>query len=234
MEKKECLKSINNHNFFCSWSGGKDSCLAYYHAVQDGGIPKTLLTMLRDDGKRSRSHGLTIDLLERQAKSLGISLAVEKTSWNEYERVFLSALREFKKNGIDCGVFGDIDLEPHLEWVERVCAMAMMKPYEPLWKKARLDLLSEFLGLGFSATIVAIKQDVLDADFLGKVLDEKLIKEMQKIGIDPSGEKGEYHTVVTDGPIFSFPLRLEFKEKYVDDGYCFLNISASDKSNLIP
>ncbi|MCX5860249.1 MAG: adenosine nucleotide hydrolase, partial [Proteobacteria bacterium] len=102
-----------------------------------------------------------------------------------------------------------------------------------LWKKARFDLLSDFLGLGFSATIVAIKQDVLGADFLGKVLDENLIKEMGKIGIDPSGEKGEYHTVVTDGPTFSFPLQLEFKEKYVHDGYCFLDISASDRTDSI-
>jgi len=233
MEKKGHLQSINNHNFFCSWSGGKDSCLAFYHAIQNGGIPKTLFTMLRDDGERSRSHGLPVDLIERQAKSLGVSLVVKKSSWNEYEKVFLSAIREFKENGISCGVFGDIDLEPHLEWVERVCSMVTIKPYEPLWKKARLDLLSEFLRLGFSATIVAIKQDVLDTGFLGRVLDENLIKEMETIGIDPSGEKGEYHTVVTDGPIFSFPLQLEFKEKYVDDGYCFSDISASDRTDSI-
>jgi diphthine-ammonia ligase len=222
------MKSIKNHPFFCSWSGGKDSCLALYHAIQNRGMPKALLTMLREDGERSRSHGLPVDLIQRQARSLDIPLLARRSSWDDYERVFLSALREFKKDGIEYGVFGDIDLEPHLEWVERVCSSAVMQPYEPLWKKARLDLLHDFFQLGFTARIVAVKQGVLDTRFLGRTLNEQVIREMEEIGIDASGEKGEYHTVVTDGPIFSSPVHIELKEQSVHDGYCFLDVSVTD------
>jgi diphthine-ammonia ligase len=219
------MKSIKNYPFFCSWSGGKDSCLALYYAIQNGGMPKALLTMLREDGERSRSHGLPVNLIQRQAQNLNIPIFVKKTSWNDYEKVFLSTLHEFKKDGIEYGVFGDIDLEPHLEWVERVCSSAMIQPYEPLWKKARLDLLHDFFNLGFTARIVAVKQGVLDTSFLGQILNEQLVKEMEEIGIDASGEKGEYHTVVTDGPIFSSAIHLELKEQFVYEGYCFLDTS---------
>ncbi len=219
------MKSNKNYPFFCSWSGGKDSCLALYYAIQNGWTPRVLLTMLREDGKRSRSHGLSVGLFRLQAESLGIPLVLRKSSWGSYEEVFLSTIREFKKEGIEYGVFGDIDLDSHREWVERVCSLAGIQPSEPLWKKPRIDLLRDFFRLGFKAMIVSLKRDVLDSSFLGRVLNEQVIKEMEEIGIDISGEKGEYHTVVTDGPIFSFALRLEIKGQFVYNNHCFLDVS---------
>lgn len=214
---------LSSTQFFCSWSGGKDSCLALYHAIQQGGVPKALLTMLREDGKRSRSHGLSTGLIQRQAESLGVPLIVRSSSWNDYEQIFLSSIRQFRKEGIKVGVFGDIDLEEHWEWVRKVCSSARIKAYEPLWKRPRRDLLREFLDLGFNATIVSVKQGVLDTHFLGLNLSEKVIQEMEDLGVDASGEGGEYHTVVTDGPIFSSSLHVSFEKKVVvRDGYCFL------------
>jgi uncharacterized protein (TIGR00290 family) len=181
--------------------------------------------MLTEDGKRSRSHGLSVTLLQRQAQALGIPLVVCASAWNEYEDTFLTALRKFKEDGIEYGVFGDIDLEPHLEWVERVCSSVALRAYEPLWKEARRDLLNEFLDLGFKATIIAIKQGTLKSSFLGRTLDQQVITEMEMAGIDASGEAGEYHTVVTNGPIFSSAIHLEINERVVRDGYCFLDVS---------
>ena len=90
--------------------------------------------------------------------------------------------------------------------------------------------MNEFLSLGFKAMIIAIKQGTLDNDFLGKTLGHQLINNMREIGIDASGEKGEYHTVVFDGPIFSSPVPLE-KGRYVfSDGYGFLDVSVTGKS----
>jgi len=220
------MTSIKGQPFFCSWSGGKDSCLALYHAMQSGGIPKALLTMFRQDGERSRSHGLPIDVVQQQAQALGIPLIVHNASWDEYEERFLSVLRDFKQREIESGVFGDIDLEPHLEWVERVCSSFAIKPYEPLWKRPRHDLLEEFLHLGFSATIVAVKRDALDISFLGRSLDRQVVLEMEKAGIDISGEEGEYHTVVTNGPLLSSPIHIESRGQVERNGYCFLDIEA--------
>jgi diphthine-ammonia ligase len=212
--------------FFCSWSGGKDCCLALYHAIRNGGTAKALVTMFTEGGERSRSHGLPISVIQQQAAALGIPLTVHKSSWDDYEQTFLSALREFKGHGVDCGVFGDIDLASHLEWVERVCSSTGINPYEPLWRRSRHDLLEEFFHLGFTATIVAVKQGTLDTRFLGQTLEKQIVLEMKEAGIDLSGEGGEYHTVVTNGPLFSFPIQLESKGRVVRDGYCFLDVAA--------
>ncbi|NVM02996.1 MAG: diphthine--ammonia ligase [Candidatus Helarchaeota archaeon] len=214
-----------NFSFFCSWSGGKDSSLSLYHAIKMGGRPSYLLNMLREDGKRSRSHGLTFDSLQKQAKALGIPLVTRSTSWDDYEANFISALQDFKKKGIEIGVFGDIDIQEHREWVERVCSYVKIKPCLPLWKRSRKELLRELLDLGFKATIIVIKEDKLDKKFLGKTLSKEVIAELETTGIDLSGESGEYHTIVTDGPTFSYPINLEKKEKKSKDGYWFLDIS---------
>ena len=220
------MTSIKDQPFFCSWSGGKDSCLALYHAVKSGGIPEALFTMFREDGERSRSHGLTVDVIQQQAQALGIPLSVCNASWDEYEDHFLSAIRNFSERKIGYGVFGDIDLDPHIEWVERVCSAAAIKPYEPLWKRPRHELLEEFLYLGFTATIVVVKQEALDMSFLGRQLDRNLILEMEKVGIDASGEEGEYHTIVTGGPLFSDPIQIKSKGRIARNGYCFLDVEA--------
>jgi uncharacterized protein (TIGR00290 family) len=183
--------------------------------------------MLTEGGERSRAHGLSLDLHQRQAAALDIPLVTRQASWDTYEVEFLSAIRQFKEDGIEYGVFGDIDLEPHLEWVERVCSSASVQAYEPLWKAARRELLDEFLQLGFKATIIAIKQEALDSGFLGRTLDQQVIADLEQAGADASGEEGEYHTVVTDGPIFSSALHLEMKRQVVQDGYCFLDVSLS-------
>jgi len=186
--------------------------------------------MLTEDGERSGSHGLPVDLIKAQSEALGIPLVVRESSWSDYEDNFLSVIRRFKKEGIECGVFGDIDLDAHLEWVERVCSIEAIRPYEPLWKEARQDILNEFLALGFEATVIATRQGILDSSFLGRTLDLQVIADMVEAGIDASGEEGEYHTVVTDGPVFSFPIYLEEKEKVFRDGYWFLDVSLGSGS----
>ena len=222
---------IKNHPFFCSWSGGKDSALALYRAIKEGGKPGFLLTILTEDNKRSRSHGLLSSLIEKQALALDIPLVLRAASWENYQEVFRSAISEFREQGIETGVFGDIDIEEHREWVRKVCFSASLGAYHPLWKNNRLSLLKQLFEVGFKATIIAIKDKVLDRRFLGKTLDLETIEEMEESGIDPSGEEGEYHTVVTDGPIFSEPLQLENKEQVLRNGYWFLDVSVG-KNNL--
>ncbi|KUO59420.1 MAG: adenosine nucleotide hydrolase [Gracilibacter sp. BRH_c7a] len=216
--------SINQKPFFCSWSGGKDSCLAYYRAVKEGGLPHYLLTMM-EDATRSKSHYLPINLLEKQAAAMGVPLISRSAAWQEYEAVFLSVLQEFRSEGIQAGVFGDIDLEGHKEWVEKVCAQTNLIACEPLWQRARKDLLQEFINEGFKSVIVAVKEGVFDKNILGEPLNWELIKYFEEIGIDPSGEEGEYHTVVIDGPIFSSELKIVLKEQIYNAGYWFQDIT---------
>ncbi|MBU1161934.1 MAG: diphthine--ammonia ligase [Proteobacteria bacterium] len=210
--------------FFCSWSGGKDSCLALYHAIRNGGKPLSLLTILSEDCATSRSHALPKPLIEEQARSLGLQAVFRSASWQQYEVEFISALHEFKKSGIEMGVFGDIDVGSHREWVRRVCGAAGIVPVHPLWKRNRLELLKEFIDLGFRAQIIVINEHKLDKSFLGKSIHADTIREMEKVGIDPSGELGEYHTVVTNGPIFSSKVEIKPAGQRHHEGYWFLKV----------
>lgn len=223
-----CSMPTRGVPFVCSWSGGKDSCLALYRAVTAGAEPRVLLSMLREDGARSRSHGLPCEVLQAQADSLGISLVTKTASWSDYEPVFITALQELKATGVKAGVFGDIDGDEHRLWEEKVCAAAGIEAYLPLWKASRLALLGELLMLGFEATIVTVNSEKLDQTYLGRVIDLDLIREFASLGIDPSGEEGEYHTVVTNGPVFSEPVRLATGERTLHDGYWFLDVMIRD------
>ncbi|MCR3921680.1 MAG: diphthine--ammonia ligase [Firmicutes bacterium] len=217
--------NINNKNFFCSWSGGKDSCLSLYYALKNGGIPKRLLTMLIENGQRSRSHGLSLDLLNKQAELLNIPLSTKAATWDDYESIFIAALKDMKVDGIEVGVYGDIDLEGHRSWVNKVSQQANILVYHPLWQKPRREVLTEFIAAGFKATVIAVNEKQLGKEFLGVVIDEPLLKEFEKIGIDPAGENGEYHTVVTGGPIFKSDINYTLQEQILQSGYWFQDIS---------
>ncbi len=219
------MDSIQGKPFFSSWSGGKDSCLALYRAIQNGGLPQFLLTIFREDGERSHSHGLPVSILQKQAEALGIPLVTRKASWADYTAVFTATIKEFKEQGIQFGVFGDIDIEDHRRWCEDVCRSAGLVACHPLWQCNRNELLDEFLNLQFKANIVTLKQDYMPYGWLGKPLDRKIIDEMNQAGIDACGENGEYHSVVTDGPLFSTGIDLKMNDQVFHDGYWFINVT---------
>jgi len=206
---------------FASWSGGKECSLATYKAILQGHKVLYLVNFVSEDGQKSRSHGILARTLELQAKAIGIPIIQVKTSWEDYEANFKKVVTELKEKGIEGGVFGDIDLEEHREWVERVCGELGIKPVLPLWGLESEKLLREFLALGFKAKVVATK---LDKSLLGRDVDETLIAEIQRFNCHPCGESGEYHTFVTDGPVFERPLRVIPGRKEKRDGVWFLEI----------
>lgn len=213
---------------FCSWSGGKDSCLALHRSIKAGMKPSVLLTMLTEEGRRSRSHGLTIDVLKAQAASMGMRLVTKATSWDDYERNFLEEARKLKAEGVSAGVFGDIDLAQHKDWVEDVCSRAGVDAELPLWNVGRDELLEELVSQGFKAVVVSVREGTLGKRWLGRTLDRNMIAILKSSGIDPSGEAGEYHTCVYDGPLFARPVKFEQGDSMLRDGYWFLDLSTSE------
>ena len=211
-------RTDGRRRFVCSWSGGKDSCLALYRCMGAGWVPARLLTMLTEDGCRTRSHGLLKDVVRAQAESIGVPLCTRPASWTTYEEQFTGLLMAAAEDAIQDAVFGDIDLEDHRVWEERVCANAGMTAHLPLWQTDRIELLSEFWEAGFETRIVVVRADVLGPDVLGTRLDRAVAEDFAARGIDPCGENGEFHTVVTDGPIFGSPIALAAGEKVLRDG----------------
>lgn len=216
---------MKNQPFFSSWSGGKDACLALYRAIKAGAKPSYLFTMLEESGMYSRAHHLPVSVIEKQAESLGIPLITRAATWDAYEKMFVDGLKEIKQSDVHLGVFGDIDLDGHLEWVEKTCHSVKIHSYHPLWKENRRQLIREFVDLGFSAKVIVVKEGVLPRSFLGRTFDRKLIDEIEYLGVDACGEEGEFHTLVTDGPIFSEPLSLQFGEQLYHDRAWFQSVS---------
>ena len=208
---------------FASWSGGKESALATYKAISQANQVSYLVNFASEDGTRSRSHGISSLALDLQAKAIGIPLIQVKTSWENYEENFKRAVTELKGKGIEGGVFGDMDLEEHKEWVERVCTELEIKPILPLWGITPEKLLAEFWGSGFKSIVVATR---LDKSLLGRSLDRAFLDKLRKYGCHPCGESGEYHTFVTGGPIFKQQLNIIQGKKVQRDNVWFLDISA--------
>ena len=203
---------------FASWSGGKESALATYKAILQGYQVLYLVNFLSEDGKRSRSHGIKAEVLDLQSEAIGIPIVQVKTSWENYEENFKKVVTELKEKGIEGGVFGDMDLEEHREWIERVCAELGIKPLLPLWGIGPGELLANFWGLGLKAVTVATR---LDESLLGRNLDKAFLAEIQKFGSHLCGESGEYHTFVTNGPIFKKLLKVtQGKREKRDDVWC--------------
>lgn len=212
-------------NTFASWSGGKDSMLACYRTIKLGYKVTYLLNMISEDGKYSRSHGISADLLRLQAQAINIPILQNGSSRENYEREFKRSIFDLKEKNIKIGVFGDIDLQEHRDWVERVCAETGIKPVFPLWLEERESLILEFIGCNFVAVVVATNSKFLGKEWLGRKIDKEFVNEIKSLGnIDLCGENGEYHTLVIDGPIFREPLRVSFGEKMFRDGHWFLKI----------
>jgi diphthine-ammonia ligase len=185
-----------------SWSGGKDCCLAFHRSLNQFDVVG-LITTMTEDGSRSRSHGLRAALLAKQAESLGLQHFLEPSTWDHYEQAFERLLVRSKDLDVTHVIFGDMYPDAHKEWVESQCKRQGMVTVEPLWSESSERVGREFVSTGATALIVTVRDEDLDTTFLGRQYSNELIDQFLSLGIDPCGERGEFHTFVTSGPRFS-------------------------------
>jgi uncharacterized protein (TIGR00290 family) len=213
---------------FASWSGGKDCCLAVHRAVASGLDVVYLANTVSGDGERSRSHGISAAVIKKQAEALDIPIMQQRTEGDNYEAQFVTMLKVFKKEGIEGGVFGDIDFNAHREWIERVCREGGMTPYLPLWEEDQKKLVEEFIDAGFVAMIVAAKAEFFGDEILGQIIDRDFLDRLEKISktkkITPCGEAGEFHSLVIDGPLFKKRLEITESRHVEREGIHFLDV----------
>lgn len=212
------------------FSGGKDSTLAL-HRLKGTHDVRYLISTITIDFDRVSIHGVRRSLLERQAESLGIPLRlgfIPASATNEiYEKSMAEVLTQLKEEGIDTIAFGDIFLEDIRQYRENMLRKLGMKAIFPLWKEDTETLAEEFIGLGFRAVVVSSFYPRL----LGMEFDREFLKELKEIGedIDPCGERGEFHTFVYDGPLFSHPIRFRKGERLIrEEGYSYIDLIPED------
>jgi uncharacterized protein (TIGR00290 family) len=168
-----------------------------------------MVTMFDEDAARSRSHGLRPEVIAAQARRLGLRAVTGRCTWETYNAAFTGALDTLAADGVTHVIFGDILFEEHRRWAEQMCEASGLTAVEPLFGSSTLTLFDEWTASGADALIVTARAEFLDETWLGRRLRRGMLEEFAKLGVDPCGERGEYHTVVTGSPLFSSPLRLQ-------------------------
>ena len=189
-----------------SWSGGKDSALALYEIQKNQGYEIiSLLTTFTKDYDRVSLHGTRRILLERQAESIGLPLhkifIPKKASSEEYEQKMKKSLVKFQESGVSEVIFGDIFLEDLRKFREEKLSQVGMRAAFPIWKKDTRKLAHQFVELGFKAIVTCVDTKILAKKFAGRTIDEQLLAELPP-AVDSCGENGEFHSFVSEGPIF--------------------------------
>ncbi|MEB6666892.1 diphthine--ammonia ligase [Acinetobacter vivianii] len=205
-----------------SFSGGKDSSLALYHAMQTGTVIG-LIVMLEEQGQRSRSHAMPLDIIRAQADAVALPVYMTSSSWADYETKFIALLDQAKQHGAEVLVTGDLDMPEHGCWHDRVTQQIGLKLGMPLWLRPHREVVEEFISLGFKSVIVTVNLKLgMQVEDLGKILTLDYIQELEDRGVDPCGEGGEFHTTVIDGPIFNKAIPVRHGDIVYHEEYAFL------------
>lgn len=215
---------MNKEKAVVSFSGGKDSMLSLYRMIKAGYKVIGLLVTF-DNKNDSCFHKIPKEILKKVSIELEIPLIeVDCSDGKIYEEEFERALKISKDKGAESCVFGDIDIEAHKKWCLDRCNSASIEGKFPLWQEDRESLTNEFLDYGFKAVIKKVNLKALGEEFLGKELNKEVIDKVKNLGCDPSGENGEYHTLVFDGPIFKKSVKFTQINKEIVGNFGYLTI----------
>lgn len=219
------MNEFKGKKFVASYSGGKDSTLAIYRAIKQGLEPVELFTTFNTDRGLSWFHSIPRQLLNKISMELNIPISLLETTGEQYKDNFEAYLKSAKEKGAEVCVFGDIDLDEHLQWCTERCIAAGIEAYFPLWKESRESLVYEFIDSGFKTIITVVDTSRLSENFVGKILTKKVAADIENAGADICGENGEYHTFVYDGPLFKKAVEFKTDNKIKYDKYVIMPIN---------
>ncbi len=229
---------INPQKAYFNWSGGKDSALALYHGLKDDKFSiEKLITTTNEHFNRVAMHGVRNELLYEQAKKIGLPLTEiklpEMPSMEVYDQKMKEVITQLKEEGFTHSIFGDIFLEDLKAYRDNKLAEVGLTGHYPIWKRDTIELVHEFIGLGFKTMLVCINASKLPKEFTGRIIDKDFLKDLPK-DVDPCGENGEFHTFVFDGPIFEAPIEIEKGEVVYKEYEAPKNQDDSCSSDLSP
>jgi uncharacterized protein (TIGR00290 family) len=196
-----------------------------------------LLTTVNEAFDRVAMHAIRRELLEAQAQAAGLPLRIVNIPWpcanEDYETRMASAVDAFVREGFTHVGFGDLFLEDVRQYREERLTGTGLTPLFPLWKaKPTSELAREMIAGGIRAYLTCVDPRQLDATFAGRDFDESLLADLPA-HVDPCGEKGEFHSFVWDGPMFTRPLRIERGEVVERDGFLFADIRLAPQADRV-
>ena len=211
-----------------SWSSGKDSAWALHVARQQGEFEITrLLTTVNSGYRRVAMHAVREELLEAQAEAAGLPLAkvpIPPQCSNEiYEAAMAKAMEQARAEDVQHVLFGDLFLEDVRQYREEKLQAVEMQAVFPLWLRDTRELAEEMVASGLRARLTCVDPKQLDASFAGRTFDAQLLADLPE-GVDPCGERGEFHSFCYAGPMFSAPLSIRPGEVVEREGFIFADI----------
>ena len=215
-----------------SWSSGKDAAWSL-HCVREAGEYEVigLVTTVNQAARRVAMHGVRQDILKQQAEATGLDLYIVNLPWpcnnKEYEQRITSSLSRLK-NELDVThiIFGDLFLEDVRRYRENQVRPLGLETVFPLWGRPTHKLAREMLSGGLEAVITCVDTNQLLEGFSGRKYDSSLLDDLPK-DVDPCGENGEFHTLVTNGPMFSRRLEVNRGPLKADSRFVYTDFQSS-------
>jgi uncharacterized protein (TIGR00290 family) len=211
-----------------SWSSGKDSAwMLHVLRAERIGMPAALLTTVNEAFDRVAMHGVRTSILRQQADAAGLPLvtvSIPSPCPNEvYEERMAAACRTAVADGFTHVAFGDLFLEDVRRYREERLAGSGLAPLFPLWNRPTDVLAREMIGAGLAAYLTCVDPRAIPAALAGRAFDTSLLADLPAAA-DPCGERGEFHTCVTAGPMFSGPLAVVPGAIVERDGFVFADL----------
>lgn len=220
--------------FICSFSGGKDSALALSMACEIG-IAKGIVHWSNNEENLSIFHCQGLSIINEQARCMEIPLTiVHNTPWENTRLKLLNMYKDFRKQGINSIIFGDILNENSLKYQVALCRAAGLIPRYPIWNKSHSELMVELENRKIKTIITRINTDLLDAKWLGKIFDRDVYGAFCELDIDPFGENGEFHTTVVNADIFKEEMRYCLDDSAMIDGQIVIHLSTHSSPKPVP
>jgi uncharacterized protein (TIGR00290 family) len=213
---------------FLSWSSGKDAAFALHEARRLATADVVgVLTTIEEATGRVQMHGVRGAMLDRQIAALGlpaVKVMLPSPCPNVvYEARMGEAFRKLEAEGIRHIVYGDLFIEDIRAYRLKQMEAAGLEAIFPLWGRDTGDLAGAMIASGLEARIACIDTRRLDRSFAGRSYDADFLRDLPP-GIDPCGENGEFHTVVTAGPIFAAPIATSVGETVERNGFAFADV----------
>ena len=211
-----------------SWSSGKDSAWALHTLRQRSDLEIAgLVTTMNQLYQRVAIHAVRLELLQRQAESVGLPLHVIDLPYpcsnSQYEAAMKKFIEQSRQQGIECMAFGDLFLADIKEYRQAKLSGTGITPLFPIWLKPTGDLAREMISSGLRAVVTCVDPKQLPVSFAGREFNEEFLLNLPE-QVDPCGELGEFHTFAFDGPMFSKPVNIEVGEITEREGFIYADV----------
>lgn len=189
------------------YSGGKDSTLALLRASEEHEVA-CLVALLPRSVESRLFHFPNAHLTELQARAMNLPLVAvraqdDEASSLEAMRRALAKARDVYQ--VEAAVTGAVKSRYQLSRFSAVCSSLGLQCISPLWGEDEESLLREILERGIEAIFTRVAGYPLSRSLLGRPLDDKAVELLARLRglVNPSGEGGEYETLVLDAPRFT-------------------------------